>query len=60
MKHAQIVPLKDKKSITIANAFLHVLDKSNRKSNKIWADNSSELYNNSFKKWFKGNNIEIY
>ena len=34
-KHAWAIPLKDKKGITITNAFPKILDKSNCKSNKI-------------------------
>ena len=34
--YALVVPLKDKKSITITIAFQKTLDKSNRKPNKIW------------------------
>ena len=28
--------------------------------NKIWVDKRSEFYNNSFKKWLKDNDIEMY
>ena len=35
-KYAWVIILKGKKSITITNAFQKSLDKSNRKSNKIW------------------------
>ena len=50
-KHAWVIPLKDKKGNSIDNAFQKILDKSKgRKRNKIWADNGSEFYNNSFKK----------
>ena len=31
-----------------------------RKPNKIWVDKGSEFYNNSFKKWLKDNDIEMY
>ena len=34
-KYAWVVPLKDKKGISIANAFQSILKKSNRKPNKI-------------------------
>ena len=37
-KYAFVVPLKDKKGITIANAFQRILDNSKRKPNKTWAD----------------------
>ena len=30
------------------------------KPNKIWVDKGSEFYNNSFKKWLKENDMEIY
>ena len=33
-KYAWFIPLKDKKSITIANAFQKIFDESNRKTNK--------------------------
>ena len=48
-KYAWVVPLKDKKGITITNAFQKILNKSNRKPNKIWADKGSEFYNSFFK-----------
>ena len=44
-----VVHLKDKKGITISNAFQKVLDESNRKPNKIWIDKGSEFYNRSMK-----------
>ena len=59
-KYAWVVPLKDKKGVSIADAFQKILGDSNRKPNKIWVDKGSKLYNNSFKKWLKDNNIEMY
>ena len=59
-KYAWVVPLKDKKGISIVNAFQKILDDSNRKPNKIWVDKGSEFYNSSFKKWLKDNDIEMY
>ena len=47
-KYACDVPLKDKKGVSIVNAFPKILDKSERKPNKIWVDKGSEFYNNSF------------
>ena len=52
-KYAWVVPLKDKKGISIANAFQSILKKSNRKPNKIWVDKGSEFYNRSMKSWLK-------
>ena len=45
-----MVPLKDKRRVTIVNAFLNILDSLKRKPNEIWVDQGSEFYNNSFKK----------
>ena len=59
-KYAWVIPLKDKKSVSIVNAFQKILDDSNRKPNKIWVDKGSEFYNSSFKKWLKDNDIETY
>ena len=39
---------------------LSFLNNSNRKPNKIWIDQGKEFYNSSFKKWLKGNGIEMY
>ena len=43
-KYAWVVPLKDKKGITIANTFQEILDESGRKPNRIWVDKGSEFY----------------
>ena len=59
-KYAWVVPLKDKKGISIANAFQSILKQSNRKPNKIWVGKGSEFYNSSFKKWLQDNHIAIY
>ena len=53
-KYAWVIPLKDKKGVSIVNAFQQILDDSDRKSNNIWGDKGSEFYNNSFKKMVKG------
>ena len=59
-KYAWVAPLKDKKGASIVNAFQKILKESDRKPNKIWVDKGSEFYNNSFKKWLKDNDIEMY
>ena len=59
-KYAWVVPLKDKKGVSIVNAFQSILNKSNRKSNKIWVDKGSEFYNISMKLWLEKNDIEMY
>ena len=50
-KHAWVVPLKDKKGISIVNAFQKILNASDkseaqskgRKPNKIWVDKGSKF-----------------
>ena len=59
-KYAWVVPLKDKKGVSIANAFQSILKKSNRKPKKIWVDKGSEFYNRSMKSWLEKNDIEMY
>ena len=39
-KYAWVLPSKDKKGITITNAFQKILEKYNCKPNKKWVDNS--------------------
>ena len=58
-KYVWVVPLKDKKGISIVNAFQIILKQSNRKPNKIWVDKGSEFYNAYFKKWLRDNDIVI-
>ena len=58
-KYAWVVPLKDKKGVSIVNAFQKITSKG-RKPNKIWVDQGSGFYNNSFKNFLKMNNIEMY
>ena len=58
IKYAWVVPLKDKKGISIVKAFQIILKQSNsRKPNKVWVDKGSEFYNASFKKWLQDNDI---
>ena len=59
-KYAWVVPLKDKKGVSIVNAFQKILDSSKRKPNKIWVDQGSEFYNNVFNKSLKDNDISMY
>ena len=59
-KYAWVVPLKDKKGVSIVNAFQKILKESDRKPTKIWVDKGSKFYNSSFKKLLKDNEIEMY
>ena len=69
-KYAWVVPLKDKKGISIVTALQIILKESNRRAkgasaqhvrpNKIWVDKDSEFYNASFKKRLQANDIVMY
>ena len=62
-KQAWVAPLKDKKGITVTNAFQKPFGKSKPvwvKSNKIWVDKGSKFYNRSLKPWLQGNGAGIY
>ena len=58
-KYAWVVPIKDKKGVSIFNAFKKIISKE-IKPNKIWVDQGSEFHNKSFKDFLKINNIEMY
>ena len=58
-KYAWAIVLKDKKGITITNAFQKILDESKRKPNKIRVDKGSKSYNRSMKPLLEKNNIEM-
>ena len=58
-KYAWVIPLKDKKGTSAVNAFQKIISRG-WKPNKIWVDQGSKFYNQSFKKSLKINNIEMY
>ena len=63
-KYVWVISLKDKKGITINNAFQIILDRSNSKPNKILVDKGSELYSrwssNKMKSWLQDNDIGMH
>ena len=59
-KYAWVIPLKDKKGVSIVNAFQNILEKSNGKPKKIRVDQGSEFCNDVFKKFLKDNDISMY
>ena len=59
-KYAMVVPLKDKKGVTIVIAVQSILNYSKRNQNKIWIDKGGEFYNRSMKSWLQVNNIKFY
>ena len=60
-KYAWVVPLKNKKCVSIVTAFQSILKQSNsRKPNKIWVYKDPEFYNASFKKWLRDNDSYVF
>ena len=59
-KYAFVIPLENKKGISVTNGFNKIIKQSNRKPNKICVDQGGEFYNNVFKKWLSDNNIIMY
>ena len=58
-EYTWVIPIKDKKGVSVVNAFQRIISEG-RKPNKIWVDQGSEFYYNSFKDFLKINNIEIF
>ena len=66
-KYAWVVPLKDKRWISIVKAFQKTISegsaaesKGGCKPNKMWVDQSGEFYNKLFKRFLEISNIEMY
>ena len=51
-KYVWVIPIKDNKGTSIVNGFKKIISEG-RKPNKIWFDEGSEFYNNSFKRFFE-------
>ena len=58
-KYAWVVPSKDKRGVSIVNAFQKIISEG-RKPNKISVDEGGEFYNKLFKRFLRINNIEMY
>ena len=59
-KYAWVIPLKDKKGITITDAFQKILHEFNCKPSKIWVDKGSEFHNSSMRPSLKRNTLEMF
>ena len=44
-KNIWVKPLIDKKGKTVLNAFIEIVNESNRKPNKLWVDQGREFFN---------------
>ena len=56
-KYAWVIPLKDKRGVSIVNIFQKIISKG-LEPNNIWVDRGEEFYNKLFKRFLKMNNIE--
>ena len=59
-KYIWVAPLKDKKGITITDAFQKSLNESGPKPNKTSVDKGSEYNNKLFKSQLQSGNIKMY
>ena len=57
-KFSWVIPLKDKKGITIKNALEKIFNE--RKSKFLWTDNGKEFYNKEVQDLLNENNIKLY
>ena len=57
-KYSWVIPLKDKKGITIKNALEKIFNK--RKPKFLWTDNGKEFYNKQVQDLLNENNIKLY
>ena len=59
-KYAWVKPLKNKEDKTVLNVFIEIVNESNRKPNKLWADQGGEFYNKLMQDWLDDSDILMY
>jgi hypothetical protein len=59
-KYAWSIPLKDKKGLTVLDAFKQIVKQSDRLPKFMWVDEGKEFYNKLIDEWIKENNIVRY
>ena len=52
-KHAWSIPLKDKKGLTVEEAFKQIVQQSGRIPKHIWVDEGKNFYNKNMKNGYK-------
>ena len=57
-KYSWVIPLNDKRGITIKNAFKKIFKE--RKPNFLWTDRGTEFYNKQVQDLLNENNIKLY
>lgn len=59
-KYAWSVPLKDKKGLTVVQAFKQIVKQSDRIPKHIWVDKGKEFYNKNMDEWLQQHSINRY
>ena len=59
-KYAWVKSLKDKKRKTALNAFMKIVNESNRQPNRSWVNQEREIYNKLMQEWLDNNNIVMH
>ena len=59
-KYAWVKTFKNKNDKTVHDAFIEIVNKSNRKRNKLWVDQGKELHNTFMQKCLGNNDILMY
>ena len=60
IKYAWVKSLKDKKRKTALNAFMKIVNESNRQPNRSWVNQEREIYNKLMQEWLDNNNIVMH
>ena len=59
-KYARVKRLTEKECKPVLNVFIKVVNESNRKPNKLWADQRKEFYNRFLQKWLDDKDLLMY
>ena len=59
-KYAWVKPLKKEIVKTVLNAFIEIINESNREPNKLPVDQGREFYNRLLQEWLDNNDILMY
>ena len=59
-KYAWVKPLKDKKVKTVLNAFIKIVNESNRKRKKVWVDQGREFKDKLMQECLENNDVLMY
>ena len=59
-KFAWSIPLKDKKGLTVLEAFKKIVNESKMIPKHLWVDEGKEFYNKDMTEWLKDNDIVRY